>query len=225
MHATYLLHYARWPKIDRGVIFEAPEKWKYCSVFATRRSGLYNAPGRAIGQSLGLSGWSWPSLRLWQDGPTHKIDRRGHLWCTRKIKILILLHFYSMKLVQCAWEGDWVKFGFVRMVLADPTAVARQLGTPIFSKSCTWKTVCLDLTNGPQHLRGRGKHVVRSDLAKPVPYTFHTYPSFHVFTWNLSPCNHEMFAHGLHMVHAWFARILWTIASLAPGRKYRALLV
>ncbi len=33
--------------------------------------------------------------------------------------------------------------------------------------------------------------MVRSDLAKPVPYTFHTYPSFHVFTdhvrHNLSP--------------------------------------
>ncbi len=142
----------------------------------------------------------------------------GHLWCTGKMKTLILFHFYSMNLVQCAWEGDWVKFGFVRMILVDPTAVARQLGTPISSKSCTWKTACLDLTNGPQHLSGRGKHVVRSDLAKPVPYTFHTYPSFHVFTWNLSPWNHEWFAHGLHMVHAWFARNLWSIASLAPER-------
>ena len=212
-----------WP---RGHLW-GPWKMNYCSVFATHRSFLYNAPGRAVGQSLGLSGWSWPSLRLWQDGPTHKIDRGGHFWCTRKKQIfkLILLHFYSKNHVQCSWEGHWVKFGFVRMVLADPTAVARQLGTQIFSKSCTWKTVCLDLTNGPQHLRGRGKHVVRSDLAKPVPYTFHTYPSFHVFIRNLSPCNHEMFAHGLHMVHAWFARLLWSIVSLAPGRKYRALLV
>ena len=35
----------------------------------------------------------------------------------------------------------------------------------------TRQTDCLDLTSGPQPLQGTGKHVVKSDLAQPVPYT------------------------------------------------------
>ena len=36
-----------------------------------------------------------------------------------------------MRLTQCAWEGDWAKFGPAWMILADSTAVARQVQTPI----------------------------------------------------------------------------------------------
>jgi hypothetical protein len=60
------------------------------------------------------------------------------------------------------------------MLLTDSTAVARQVPTPIRPKSSTRKTVYLDLTSGPQPLKATGKHVVKSDLAQPVPYTLGT---------------------------------------------------
>ena len=54
-------------KSIEGVTFGAPEKWKYWSFSTFTQWILYNAPGRAIGSSLGLSGWSWPILRPWLD--------------------------------------------------------------------------------------------------------------------------------------------------------------
>ena len=57
----------------------------------------------------------------------------GHLWCTTDLKISARFQHTRMRLVQCAWEGDWAKFEPARMILADSMAVARQVQTPIFS--------------------------------------------------------------------------------------------
>jgi hypothetical protein len=61
----------------------------------------------------------------------------------------------SWMIVQCAWKDESAKFELVRILLADSTAVARQL---IHSKLSSRKTACLDLTSGPQPLQGTGKH-------------------------------------------------------------------
>jgi hypothetical protein len=111
-----------------------------------------------------------------------------------------------MLLGQRAWKNKWAKFEPVRMVLTASTAVARQL---IRSKSSIRKTACLDLTSGPQPPQGTGKHMVRSDLAQPVPYTLGTskFTSVHMepfsITWNPSPCKPCIlvcteFTHDLH---------------------------
>ena len=118
------------------------------------------------------------------------------------------------------------------MLLADSMAGARQVQTPIRSKSGTRKTACLDLTSGPQPLWRSGKHVVKSDLAPPAPYSLGTYIGLHVhmepfsmYTWNLSPCTHGTFLHwhvnhtttrfGLHMVCKMFT-------FFALGSAFRA---
>ncbi len=105
--------------------------------------------GGRLGQvwvSLDDPGWLKPDSIAWQDGPKHKIDRGGHLWsqCTRKWKHSSdsSIASYSMNLVPCAWLGNWVKFGSVWMLLADPTAVARQVGTPIGSSRPDIRTAC-----------------------------------------------------------------------------------
>ena len=76
-----------------------------------------------------------------------------------------------MHLVQRAQKDTWAKFEPALTLLADSTAVARQVQTPIRSKSSTRETAGLDLTSGPQPLQGTGKHVVKSDLAQPVVFT------------------------------------------------------
>ncbi len=82
--------------------------------------------------------------------------------------------------------------------MADSKAVARQDQTPIFAKTGTRKTACLDLPSGPQPLWGTGNHVVKSDLAQPAPYTLGT-------SWYTSPSGHVShafrFAHGLRIVY------------------------
>ena len=115
------------------------------------------------------------------------------------------------------------------MLLADSMAGARQVQTPIRSKSGTRKTACLDLTSGPQPLWRSGKHVVKSDLAPPAPYSLGTYIGSHVhmepfsmYTWNLSPLackphNHTFwFAHGLQNVYIFCS---WERIQGLPGRE------
>ena len=78
-----------------------------------------------------------------------------------------------MRLVQRAWKDKSAKFKPFLMILADSTAVAKFARTLIPSKSSTQKTACLDLKSGPQPLQGIiGKHVVKSDLAQPVPCAY-----------------------------------------------------
>ena len=93
---------------------------------------------------------------------------------TIKPNFVIRFQHPLVRLVQRSWEGDWATSWPVWRILADSTAVARQVPTPIFAKSGTRKTACLDLPSGPQHLQGTGKHVVEPDLAQPVPYTLGT---------------------------------------------------
>lgn len=59
---------------------------------------------------------------------------RGHLWGPWKMKILLCFRYTQIRLVQCAWEGDWAKFGTLRMILAESTAVARRTNTQNRSK-------------------------------------------------------------------------------------------
>ncbi len=93
--------------------------------------------------------------------------------------------------VQYAWEDQWAMFEPVRMLLASSTAGARQPKTPIRSKSSPRKTACLDLTSGSQPLQGTGKHVVKSDLAQPVPYmlgvSYFTYVHMEPFSIHMEP--------------------------------------
>ena len=107
-------------------------------------------------------------------GSIPKLHRGGHLWCPRKLELSLRFRHTRVRLAQCAWEGHWTGFEPAPMILADSTAVARQVPTPIFAKSGTRKTACLDLPSGPQHLQGTGKHVVEPDLAQPVPYPLGT---------------------------------------------------
>ena len=79
-----------------------------------------------------------------------------------------------MRLVQHVSKDKWAKYEPVLMALADSTAVARQVKTPIFSKLSTLKTACLALTSGPQPPHGTGKHVAKPDLALPAPYKLGT---------------------------------------------------
>ncbi len=50
-----------------------------------------------------------------------------------------------MRLVQHVSKDKWAKYEPVLMALADSTAVARQVKTPIFSKLSTLETACLAL--------------------------------------------------------------------------------
>jgi hypothetical protein len=77
-----------------------------------------------------------------------------------------------MRLVHRACKYKSAKFEPFLMILADSTAVAKFARTLIPSKSSTQKTACLDLKSGPQPLQGIGKHVVKSDLAQPVPCAY-----------------------------------------------------
>jgi hypothetical protein len=75
------------------------------------------------------------AVAAWQDRTKHKIAQAGNLSCTRDPKIIIRFQHARVRLVQCAWEGDWATFWSVWSNLADSTAVARQAQTPIFSKN------------------------------------------------------------------------------------------
>ena len=153
------------------LIFGAPHPQNQVSDFSKRQCTLCNARRRTSGPSLSLPGCFWPILRPRQDRSKHEIYGGGHLWGTTTPKQNIRFQHTQVRLVQCAWKGDWAKFGHVWMILAGSSAVARQAKTPIFSKSGARKSACLDLTSGPHHLQRTGKHVVKSDLAQPVPYT------------------------------------------------------
>ena len=87
-------------------------------------------------------------------------------------KINVQFQHTQMCLVQRAWKDKSAKFEPFLMILADSTAVAKHAITPIPSKSSTQKTACLELKSGPQPLQGIGKHVVKSDLAQPVPCAY-----------------------------------------------------
>ena len=77
---------------------------------------------------------------------------RGSTWVQDQTKKNIRFQHTRVRLVQRSWEGDWATSRPVWRILADSTAVARQVPTSIFAKSGPRKTACLDLPSGPQHL-------------------------------------------------------------------------
>ena len=119
----------------------------------------------------------------------------------------------QMCLVQHVSKDKWAKYEPVLITLADSTAVARQVKTPIFWKLSTLKTACLALTSGPQPPQGTGKHVAKPDLAQPAPYKLGTA----YFMWPSRHVNHAFWftpslpQHGKPSVNqnAWFL-FLWS---------------
>ncbi len=115
---------------------------------------------------------------------------------------------------QRSQKGDWATSRPVWRILADSTAVARQVPTPNFAKSGPRKSACLDLPSGPQHLQGTCKHVVEPDSAQPVTYTlgtsWSTCPSGYAnqaFWFAQSSCSlHSICFLCLHRVYTQFTR-------------------
>jgi hypothetical protein len=93
---------------------------------------------------------------------------KGSTWVYDQTKKYIRFQHTRVRLGHRSWEGDRATSRPVWRILADSTAVARQVPTLIFAKSGPRKTACLDLPSGPQHIQGSGKHVVEPDLAQPV---------------------------------------------------------
>jgi hypothetical protein len=90
----------------------------------------------------------------WQDSPKHEIVQGGQLGCTIKPKGYIRFQHTLVSLVQRSWEGDWATSRPVWRILADSTAVARHVPTPIFAKQVPEKQLVWTCQAGPSTSRG-----------------------------------------------------------------------